>query len=351
MDNQSYAVPMTARFMTLSLLLAFLSAFGIGRLSRLLLLSDLHLPHEGARVVQREKSFFPTDYESQRRDGLPPPLAKEGKIIPQTVYTSKNFDTRKSGVSSSQWLQKDKLSWVDANDDDNNNDYDGPVPLNNKLVLLNGDSVEVVQHDMEDYDEDEKEHLPAGQHLLLDIEGVDSSFLNSEFELATAMIDLVNNSGLTLLSYHCHGLEPEGVSCAGVLLESHVSFHTWPKEGVITLDLFTCGSTSLLNHVDLMVGLFAIPNRNDPSSAPPKVLWAYKRRGFKNPISDTGKRDTFAYPLGIHGLEEKKEVRRRCKLREILHCAIALNSIFNVISHSLILSITHGEYILFRGDR
>ncbi|EEC49071.1 predicted protein, partial [Phaeodactylum tricornutum CCAP 1055/1] len=80
-----------------------------------------------------------------------------------------------------------------------------------------------------------------GQHLLVDIENVDASFLNSAHQLAFAMVDVIEMSGLTLLSYHCHGLEPIGVSCVGVLLESHVSFHTWPIEGVITLDLFTCG--------------------------------------------------------------------------------------------------------------
>ncbi|OEU21352.1 S-adenosylmethionine decarboxylase, partial [Fragilariopsis cylindrus CCMP1102] len=80
-----------------------------------------------------------------------------------------------------------------------------------------------------------------GQHLLIDIENVDSAFLNSEERLANAMLDLINECGLTLLSYHCHKMVPMGVSCAGVLLESHVSFHTWPTEGVITIDLFTCG--------------------------------------------------------------------------------------------------------------
>ncbi|EED92531.1 predicted protein, partial [Thalassiosira pseudonana CCMP1335] len=80
-----------------------------------------------------------------------------------------------------------------------------------------------------------------GQHLLVDIKDVDAQFLNSEERLATAMISLINESKLTLLSYHCHSLVPIGVSCAGVLLESHIAFHTWPLEGVITLDLFTCG--------------------------------------------------------------------------------------------------------------
>jgi S-adenosylmethionine/arginine decarboxylase-like enzyme len=61
----------------------------------------------------------------------------------------------------------------------------------------------------------------------VDFKDVDSDFLNSEERLAKAMIELTNESGLTLLSYHCHSLVPIGVSCAGVLLESHVAFHTW----------------------------------------------------------------------------------------------------------------------------
>ena len=65
------------------------------------------------------------------------------------------------------------------------------------------------------------EHRPSGQHLLVDIKGVDADFLNSEELLSQAMVDTVQESGLTLLSYHCHFLAPSGVSCVGILLESH----------------------------------------------------------------------------------------------------------------------------------
>lgn len=43
----------------------------------------------------------------------------------------------------------------------------------------------------------------------------------------TAMVELVKEAKQTLLSYHCHSLVPVGVSCIGVLLESHISLHTW----------------------------------------------------------------------------------------------------------------------------
>ena len=42
-------------------------------------------------------------------------------------------------------------------------------------------------------------HLPALQHLLVDIKDVDSNFLNSKERLAHAMIELINESKLTLL--------------------------------------------------------------------------------------------------------------------------------------------------------
>ncbi|KAL7525573.1 hypothetical protein ACHAXR_001065, partial [Thalassiosira sp. AJA248-18] len=64
---------------------------------------------------------------------------------------------------------------------------------------------------------------PTGQHLLVDIKNLEAAFLNSESRLADAMQASVKAAGLTMLSYHCHSLHPAGVSCVGVLLESHIS--------------------------------------------------------------------------------------------------------------------------------
>ncbi|GAX24431.1 hypothetical protein FisN_4Lh568 [Fistulifera solaris] len=126
----------------------------------------------------------------------------------------------------------------------------------------------------------EEKHLPAGQHLLVDIEYVDEDFLNSEERLSKAMVDTVKESGLHMLSYHCHALVPSGVSCVGVLLESHISFHTWPAEGVITLDLFTCGSKPLLPAVETIERLFGIPNTKNPDQKI-HTQWSHELRGFR----------------------------------------------------------------------
>jgi len=134
-------------------------------------------------------------------------------------------------------------------------------------------------------------HEPAGQHLLVDIKGIEAAFLDSEERLAKAMVDTVNHAGLTMLSYHCHKLIPKGVSCVGVLLESHISFHTWPDEGVITLDLFTCGNNPLVPVVKTIQELFGIPRENDKIA----MQWSHELRGFRNKdkVAD-GQNDNYA---------------------------------------------------------
>ena len=91
-----------------------------------------------------------------------------------------------------------------------------------------------------DYDHQGGPYEPAGQHLLMDIQHVSPRFLLDTHQLVQAMLQIVTQSKLTLLSYHCHDLQaPLGVSCVGVLLESHVSLHTWPHAGVIALGTYS----------------------------------------------------------------------------------------------------------------
>lgn len=133
----------------------------------------------------------------------------------------------------------------------------------------------------------------AGEHLLVDIEGVESNFLDSESRLAQAMVTTCKEAGLEMLSYHCHSLEPKGVSCVGVLLESHMSFHTWPDEGVITLDLYvTTVSTNAEQQdkqkplvpqvVEIIKEQFAIAPKPDgpPAPRPLNTRWSHEFRGF-----------------------------------------------------------------------
>lgn len=177
--------------------------------------------------------------------------------------------------SSSQQLQKQESS----------------LPRVTSVEVNEADSALATAQDQKAAVEEGELHEPAGQHLLVDIKGIEADFLDSEERLAKAMVDTVQEASLTMLSYHCHKLIPKGVSCVGVLLESHISFHTWPDEGVITLDLFTCGNNPLIPVVKTIQKLFGIPREGDKI----EMQWSHELRGFRNKdkVAD-GKNDNYA---------------------------------------------------------
>jgi S-adenosylmethionine decarboxylase proenzyme len=284
-EQAPYKVMVSTRFLILTLTASILGAFAVGRAARIILLEGprraLLAPLESSSMLQRPD--YHEGYEA-RRGQLPPPVAKDGKAIPHTIYTAKNFDTARTS-SSSLLIRREE---------------DGAA-----YPQRTCDGGCRSKMDDKEEEEDDEEHLPAGQHLLVDMNGIDGSFLNSEERLGHAMVEVVNQASLTLLSYHCHTLVPNGVSCVGVLLESHVSFHTWPDAGVITLDLFTCGSNPLLPVVPMIERLFGVPASLKEK---PKVIWAHKLRGFRKEQGPLGTWDLGTSLLSMMDMEYKKEV-------------------------------------------
>eukprot|EP00814_Leptocylindrus_danicus_P016284 CAMPEP_0116011706 /NCGR_PEP_ID=MMETSP0321-20121206/4714_1 /TAXON_ID=163516 /ORGANISM="Leptocylindrus danicus var. danicus, Strain B650" /LENGTH=621 /DNA_ID=CAMNT_0003480963 /DNA_START=20 /DNA_END=1882 /DNA_ORIENTATION=+ len=135
--------------------------------------------------------------------------------------------------------------------------------------------------------------VSIGKHMLVDIEYVNSDFLDDETQLAQALVSSAKEARATLLSYHCHSMIPKGVTCTGIMPHGHISFHTWPDSGVILMDLYLSSSESIL----LVPGLsileknFAIPRASRSVQKPeqaPKLLWKQKQRGF-----DAEKDDNF----------------------------------------------------------
>jgi S-adenosylmethionine decarboxylase proenzyme len=291
-EQPPYSLLVSQRFLVLSLVSSILVAFGVGRTASLLLIDGPQTEFLAQRALLKE---FVNDTLSKFNVNLPDPVLKAGKFAPQTVYTSKTFDTALSISINSRWLvtEAGQQQCVDK--------QPGECAVNATAAALK-----------EPEDQHEEEHLPAGQHLLMDIEHVEAAFLDSEERLAGAMLELVNLCALTLLSYHCHVLKPEGVTCVGVLLESHVSFHTWPERGVITLDLFTCGPNSLLPIVPIAKNLFSIPKTPsypDEIVHQPQMIWAHKLRGFRPDNSEdiAEVSDLMRYPIGMR-IDYKKEV-------------------------------------------
>ncbi|VEU39178.1 unnamed protein product [Pseudo-nitzschia multistriata] len=260
-SSSKYLVLISKRFVLLSLLSCILAAFAVGRTARILLLVN---PQKVAiQAYNDQVTGQATKKSPAAMKTLPDPTMRDGKVPPETLYTSKAFGSGSTTSSQSRWIvtEEGRENCVDLPE------HECPAPPSPNVDEGSGD---------------DEIHLPAGQHLLMDIENVDGIFLNSEERLAHAMLELVGECGLTLLSYHCHKMVPMGVSCAGVLLESHVSFHTWPTEGVITLDLYTCGPNSLLPIVPMAMDLFGVPKQvvDGKEFKAPNTVWAHKTRGF-----------------------------------------------------------------------
>jgi len=81
-----------------------------------------------------------------------------------------------------------------------------------------------------------------GNHLLLEVYGVDFNLLNDSVSLQEVMIGGINRAGMTILNTFSHCFIPQGCTIVIALSESHVSCHTWPEEGSIAIDVYTCGA-------------------------------------------------------------------------------------------------------------
>jgi S-adenosylmethionine decarboxylase proenzyme len=311
-----YLVWVSHRFILLTLLSSILTAFAVGRTARVLLLDKPQRALlEYQKMLSVDRDAYDQDKKQQQQHHLPTPVLPFGKRLPRTSYTSKNFNTALGSSTDSRWVLAKVGNPSAAGAGSGSCRAGGGTGSCNDVPGLESEE--------DGEDEDEEEHQPAGQHLLIDIQYVDSHFLNSQERLANAMLQLINQCGLTLLSYHCHQLEPMGVTCVGVLLESHVSFHTWPADGVITLDLFTCGPNSLLPVVSVAETLFAIPQKKGGGDTKttttwkkPKIIWAHKLRGFRDNLADGGyleDADLMSIGMVSKRNDYKKEVSRKTR--------------------------------------
>lgn len=86
-----------------------------------------------------------------------------------------------------------------------------------------------------------------GLHLIGDLYGCqcDSACLLDDAWLAGHCRELVEKAGLTAVGDLFHGFgEGGGVTGMIVLAESHMSLHTWPEAGYVTLDVYVCNYAS-----------------------------------------------------------------------------------------------------------
>jgi S-adenosylmethionine decarboxylase len=80
-----------------------------------------------------------------------------------------------------------------------------------------------------------------GRHLLLEVYNVKFNLLNDADSIQKVMKIGIKRAGMTILNIYQHNFIPQGCTIVIALAESHVSCHTWPEEGCIAVDVYTCG--------------------------------------------------------------------------------------------------------------
>ncbi len=62
--------------------------------------------------------------------------------------------------------------------------------------------------------------------------------------LRALCVKAVETAGLTIVGDRFHQFEPQGVTGAVILAESHLAIHTWPEIGSVTIDVYVCNYTA-----------------------------------------------------------------------------------------------------------
>lgn len=85
-----------------------------------------------------------------------------------------------------------------------------------------------------------------GKHLLIDCRNVSRESCLDDKAMLSAMAKASEKAGASVISqvrYHFGNNSPPGFTGIVLLDESHCSAHTYADQGLIALDIFTCGNT------------------------------------------------------------------------------------------------------------
>ena len=90
----------------------------------------------------------------------------------------------------------------------------------------------------------------VGEHITLDIIGTKKEYDPSFYE--KLVYKIAKKAKVTVLEISKYKFKPQGFTLVALLAESHISFHTFPENGIISLDFFTCGKVSPSIAIDII---------------------------------------------------------------------------------------------------
>jgi S-adenosylmethionine decarboxylase len=85
--------------------------------------------------------------------------------------------------------------------------------------------------------------MALGKHWIVECYECDRELLNNPRALEALLRRVAEDSGCTIVDSHFHAYQPQGVSGAVFILESHFTIHTWPEYRYAAVDGFGCGDS------------------------------------------------------------------------------------------------------------
>ncbi len=97
----------------------------------------------------------------------------------------------------------------------------------------------------------EEIHLPTGRHVVADLRDCQQCHYTDEIEnvlrkaAEAASATVLDIKIITFPPVLVDGKMVQGMTGMVILSESHIAFHTWPENGFVACDIFTCGTNAL----------------------------------------------------------------------------------------------------------
>ncbi|MEM0453541.1 MAG: adenosylmethionine decarboxylase [Sulfolobales archaeon] len=95
-------------------------------------------------------------------------------------------------------------------------------------------------HTLLKYEGVQSSYKVIGKHVYGNLYECDPNLLSDSEYLTDVVVGAAKEGNMTLLDVKCWKIEP-GVSVVAIILESHITIHTWPEYNFATVDVYSCG--------------------------------------------------------------------------------------------------------------
>lgn len=108
--------------------------------------------------------------------------------------------------------------------------------------------------------------MNLGKQIIVELYDCKSDLLSNPDAINEIMCAAAEAMKATIVTSTFHHFSPLGVSGVVVIMESHLTIHTWPEYGYAAVDIFTCGN------IDMSAGVAYLKEKLEAKNMESKEL-------------------------------------------------------------------------------